>query len=121
MIAARPSHVFESIEELEKKVLNASEPMLVCFHKVSRSLSYDHDTLSILSIHSSNRAVYLQTAEALKSGQPWPVVKRGVAKDLSALLCTYLRAFKVRTNTSSLFALQCFDMLMISCKVFSIL
>ena len=34
MIAARPDNVFETIEDLETKVLDASEPMITCFHKV---------------------------------------------------------------------------------------
>ncbi len=34
MIAAGPQHVFESIEDLETKVLDTSEPMITWFHKV---------------------------------------------------------------------------------------
>jgi hypothetical protein len=41
MIAAHPNHVFEGIEELEQKVIEASEPMLACFQKV-RSWSQSH-------------------------------------------------------------------------------
>lgn len=67
MIVARPTHVFEAVGDLESKVLCASKPMLEAFHK---------------------------TAEALSKGVPWHQVKRDTARELPALLCEYLRAFK---------------------------
>lgn len=67
MIAARPHHVFETIGDLEQKVMDASEPMIECFHN---------------------------TATALASKQTWPEVKKDAAKHLCARLCQYLRTFK---------------------------
>ena len=67
MITARPSHIFETLCDLESKVLDASTPMLECFHR---------------------------TAAALSKGVAWHQVRLDVAKDLPSLLCTYLRTFK---------------------------
>jgi hypothetical protein len=39
MIAGRPCHVFETVQDLEKEVMRVSEPMLVCVHQVSCSIS----------------------------------------------------------------------------------
>jgi hypothetical protein len=68
MISSRPKHVFEAIGELEQKLFEASKPFLDCFHA---------------------------TARVLSEGTPWSVVSKTVAKDISGLLCTYLRTFKV--------------------------
>jgi hypothetical protein len=69
MIAAHPSHVFEKPDgDLEQKVLSAAKPMLQCYH---------------------------DTAAQLAKGVSWPAVRKGVAVQLPALLCQYLRAFKV--------------------------
>jgi hypothetical protein len=68
MIATHPSHVFEMVGDLASKVLSASRPMLECFH---------------------------DTATALGAGVSWPLVRKDVAKQLPALLHTYLRTFKV--------------------------
>ena len=68
MISSRPKHVFEAIGDLEQKVVNASKPLLDCFHA---------------------------TARVLSEGKPWSVVSKTDAKNISVLLCTYLRTFKV--------------------------
>ena len=68
MISARPQHVFESMEELENKVLAASTPLLLAFH---------------------------ETAVKLAAATAWHELRKTSAKDLSSLLCTYLRTFKV--------------------------
>lgn len=67
MIAARPTHVFESAGELEMRVLNASRSMLGPLHKA---------------------------ATALSQGRTWKHVRTHVAPRLPSLLCTYLRTFK---------------------------
>ena len=71
MIAARPTHVFESPEEdLEKKLLECSEPFLACFH---------------------------EAVDALRQGKGWAFVKqRGLDQRLATSMCLYLRRFKVR-------------------------
>ena len=67
MIAAKPHHVFEKMEELENKVFEASKSMLRVFH---------------------------HTAEDLRKGIPWYQVKNGAGEDLPPSLCEYLRTFK---------------------------
>lgn len=66
---ATPKRV--SMEEgvLESKVFDASTPLLRVFH---------------------------ETAQQLSMGVCWHELRDNTAKDLSALLCKYLRAFKVR-------------------------
>lgn len=68
MIATRPEHVFETMEELENRVLDASTPLLTAFH---------------------------DTAHQLAAGASWNDVRKTSAMRIAELLCTYLRTFKV--------------------------
>jgi hypothetical protein len=67
MIASKPKNVFEEIKELENKVIKAAESLLICVQ---------------------------ETVKALRSGKKWSDLKKNIAKDISSILCTYLRTFK---------------------------
>jgi hypothetical protein len=67
LIENSPSEVFTRMGDLERNVVNATEPLLEC---------------------------YDQVVTALSNGLPWHQAKIGVAKQLQPLLRTYLFAFK---------------------------
>jgi hypothetical protein len=77
MIAARPNNVFESIDDLEKRVLNASEPLLICFHRVSTenlllSCRLAYFCVLILILSSRQQKPSNQDKSGSTSRRVWP-------------------------------------------------
>lgn len=70
LIVAKPANVFETPDlELEKNLLEISEPFLVCFH---------------------------EAVDAFREGKGWASLKEsGLDQRLTTSLCDYLRSFKV--------------------------